>query len=1226
VSTPADPYPLSGPTGTAVDEAGDVYVADTLNFRVEKFDSVGNFVLMFGKEVDKTTKGDVCTAESGDTCQAGVQGVNGAGEFSDPTYVAVDDSADPSKGDVYVGDVTTNTVYKFSAGGEFLATVEAVAGTLAGIAVDGEGNLWVYHEGVMSEYTAEGTPVQAWASGFGISQAFSGLALDTAKNLFVQRGFPVIEEFSETGSDLGEAVENNAQQTGYAFNRATSDLYVNTGTAIERVDIGASSCVPAVHRCPASDNFGIGHITSGVGVAVNEVKNVVYTADDTSSAVLRFVSTLEATTEQAEAIGTTTATLVGTVNPKGTLVEHCEIEYGTTLGYGDVALCGEVVGEGTEPVQVHGAATGLPGGTTIHFRIVAKNAHGTVRGDDHTFETLPVAALKDLTTENLTGASVDLIGVIDPRGLATAFHFEIDGRALPEGHLAAGTSDVHVSQHVEALAPNTAYHWRLVATDEDGVVESPDQTFVYEEGMGERLPDGRAYEMVTPPNKNGALIGDVEIGFGTNISENGERLSADAIQPFGTAESGIGARGGEEGDPFLFQRSPSGWFTTPLAPAATRFEVNSAWNVDPNTGDALFSIPSPPGGQDDFYVREADGEFVDIGPSSPPEDGPKGSDPWAANGLSGTADFSHMLFVLSSNRFSFDGTTGGESLYEYIGRNSQPLLVGVTGGAGSHDLISKCATHRGGGGTFVSSFYNSISEDGSVVFFTAAGPCESGTGANAARPVPANELYARINQDETVPISAKSSGDCTTAECQSAPTRAAEFEGASTDGKRVFFTSTEQLTNGASEDPSNLDSANNRTQGCRRATAENGCNLYEYDFSEPAEHRLIDVSAGDESGDGPRVRGVVAVSSDGSHVYFVSEGVLTPEVGAAGRKALNGQNNLYAYERDEAHPAGKLAFIAALPASDEEVMWSHGVGFDDVTPEGRFLVFASSGDLTPDESRTDESRQIFRYDAQNEELIRISTGQNGFDNNGNDGVGNARIVEPEWYDIGSGPVRGDPTMSHDGSYIFFQSPIALTPDALNDVQVTTEGDLAQNIYEYHEGHVYLISDGHDTTAGGEFKEGLESGRSSVRLIGADATGANVIFTTGDRLDASRDTDTGVDYYDARICTTLSRCVPSAAPAPQQCNEEASCHGLPSASPPVIIPATVGFSGSGNSTSVEVVKSAKKRPLTRAQKLMKALKKCRAKHSKGKRLACEREARRLYGKTSRAALGQKRRAH
>ena len=54
-STTVDPYPISEPTDVAVDQAtGDVYVTDPGNHRVEKFDSSGHFLFMFGRNVNKT--------------------------------------------------------------------------------------------------------------------------------------------------------------------------------------------------------------------------------------------------------------------------------------------------------------------------------------------------------------------------------------------------------------------------------------------------------------------------------------------------------------------------------------------------------------------------------------------------------------------------------------------------------------------------------------------------------------------------------------------------------------------------------------------------------------------------------------------------------------------------------------------------------------------------------------------------------------------------------------------------------------------------------------------------------------------------------------------------------------------------------------------------------------------------------------------------------------------
>jgi hypothetical protein len=360
----------------------------------------------------------------------------------------------------------------------------------------------------------------------------------------------------------------------------------------------------------------------------------------------------------------------------------------------------------------------------------------------------------------------------------------------------------------------------------------------------------------------------------------------------------------------------------------------------------------------------------------------------------------------------------------------------------------------------------------------------------------------------------------------------------------AFFISTQQLTDDA-------------TQGAS--------NLYEYDMNASSGEHLIDVSAGDTSGRGPRVQGPMAISADGSHIYFVAQSVLTADANSFGESAENGANNLYVFQRDSSYPQGQLTFITTLPNADQE-QWSSGedVGDANVTPDGRYLVFESHADLTPDDTRTDGATQIFRYDAQTGELLRISIGQHGFDDDGNAGEGEALIVRAArgW---GVGAARSNPTMSNDGAYVFFQSPIGLTPHALDDVRIgtdehpyeeTSEPVYAENIYEWHEGQVHLISDGRDTNS-------FTGVTSAVSLVGVDGSGANVFFTTADPLVES-DTDTQVDYYDARICTTEDPCVSQPPPPLPPCDGE-DCHGTPAATPPVPAAPTVSFSGQGDVT-------------------------------------------------------------
>jgi hypothetical protein len=200
-------------------------------------------------------------------------------------------------------------------------------------------------------------------------------------------------------------------------------------------------------------------------------------------------------------------------------------------------------------------------------------------------------------------------------------------------------------------------------------------------------------------------------------------------------------------------------------------------------------------------------------------------------------------------------------------------------------------------------------------------------------------------------------------------------------------------------------------------------------------------------------------------------------------------------------------------------------------------------------------------------------------------------------------------MSDDGSYVFFQSPVGLVAGALSDVRVTTGEEgvpvIAENVYKWRDGHVFLLSDGLGGCVGL-----VSSGRPAGESVFLDVrvSGDDVFFVTTDQL-VPRDTDTQRDYYDARVCTADEPCIAASSTEPSACEGEA-CHG-PASTPPVFgALASATFSGPGN-LPVPTVKLVVK-PLTRAQKLAKALKACRVKTNRHKRVVCERQARKRYG--------------
>jgi hypothetical protein len=539
------------------------------------------------------------------------------------------------------------------------------------------------------------------------------------------------------------------------------------------------------------------------------------------------------------------------------------------------------------------------------------------------------------------------------------------------------------------------------------------------------------------------------------------------------------------------------------------------------------------------------------------------------------------------------------------------MLVGVSGGAGNNELISVCSTELGAGAVEAATGA-SLSSDGRMVFFTAQ-RCPT-VGAHAE--VPSNQVWVRVDESESVWLSESECGSGVLpgeVSCREAGPADAAFQGVSADGSKAFFTSTQQLTNNASEDRNSTDTAEG--EGCSRALGPNGCNLYEYDFGNAARQRLVTVSAGDTSGDGPQVQGVMAISSDGSHVYFVAKGVLSTAANARGQTAVDGAENLYVFERDAAHPTGQVRFITAMSSSEADHRaadsreWDKGARLANVSSDGRFLVFTSQAPLTADDTRADGGAgQVFRYDAATGALVRVSIGDGGFNDNGNTGLGNAYIVPGSvMLKFAGGSGRRDPTMSDDGLRVFFMSPIALTPKALNDVPTFEEEDevsYAENVYEYENGHVYLLSDGRDVGGQRVAACGSAFAFSSVCLIGTDVSGDNVFFSTADQL-VSADTDTQLDFYDARVCTAGSPCVQSAPAALPPCFGEA-CRGVPARLRESESPPSESFSGAGNESSPRVARSP-----GRAQRLRVALRACHRLKARHRRHACERAARRRY---------------
>ncbi len=180
---------LAFPFGIAVDSAGDVYVSEAFNHRVQKFDSAGNFIGVVG-------------------FFTGMPG-NGPGEFNSPSGLAVD-GAD----NLYVADAENHRIQKFSRGGAFLRQWGA-PGSADGrfqfpraVAVGSNGNVFVADTGLhrIQKFDSDGNFLAKWGM-FGPSTGeFDdpiGLAIDGNGDVYVaDRDNHRIQKFDANGNYL----------------------------------------------------------------------------------------------------------------------------------------------------------------------------------------------------------------------------------------------------------------------------------------------------------------------------------------------------------------------------------------------------------------------------------------------------------------------------------------------------------------------------------------------------------------------------------------------------------------------------------------------------------------------------------------------------------------------------------------------------------------------------------------------------------------------------------------------------------------------------------------------------------------------------------------------------------------------------------------------------------------------------------------------------------------
>jgi hypothetical protein len=792
--------------------------------------------------------------------------------------------------------------------------------------------------------------------------------------------------------------------------------------------------------------------------------------------------------------------LQGVVNPHNSPITDCHFEYGTTATYPNTyqAPCspsavgrnelqrvqiianagqfrlsfkGQTTGDlafNASPATVQAALEGL---STIGDSGVSVATGPPV---DNPFippaeaRNIDVTFVGPLTTTNVAQLQVES-GTVPLSGSIIGFAF---ASTVVEGD---SSRPVTVEAHLEGLTVGAVYHFRLFATNAAGTVESVDREFtpttkerepcpaneaLREENSSLALPECRAYEQVSPPNKAGfaALLSD--------YTDDGSSVSY-ATKAANIANSGQGTA--KEFNSYVTRRTGAGWQTIPDlngpngSLAAPPYEllpesVPSAYSADLRSSLYFTELGGVSETEKRVYLRNPDGSFTLIGNGN---NGPGAVGVQGSNYIGGPGNQGPNLLVGTSSDLSrvlldgygignFSGIIWGPGVYEFVGTgNAQPLRVDLdnTGapistcgpGQGNPDFGSEEGARHG------SAVGDSFSSDGRVAVVTVAGGCG---GANP----PADQIWARIGGTTSIDASAS---QCTRPDCN-APAFA-DFQGIAEDGSRVYFTTTQQLVNGDTDETNDLYACDIPSGTPAPIIPANPCSS------------LHQVSSGDASG--ANVKTLTAFSKDGTSVYFVAQGVLAANEDALGEKAQVSDNNLYLWRADAAHPDGQTAFIGRLDSAD--------FSRSQATPDGRYLVFSTASQLVSTD--TDETRDVYRYDADTGELTRISTNVFGAAGNGE----------------GFAAQIGAHAVSDDGSAIVFSSAEALSP---------LDGNGEPDAYLWKAGRVSLITTG---SVGGDLRS--EGGQA----LAIDGSGNDIFFSTAQQLTPG-DGDSAIDVYDARV--------------------------------------------------------------------------------------------------------------
>ncbi len=1087
---------------------------------------------------------ETCTASIEEFCVAGVLG-NDEGQFksNSDTPLAVGPG-----GTLHVSD--QGRVQKWDATGNYAGqlTLPDVLTKPSALVIDSAGDFYVTAGSVL-KFDSAGTPL----STFEPSLNLLALAVDPADNLYVANADGITQ-------------------------------YDSSGTPIRVFygERGGSKHGLAAYQAGAGDVFAVeGQVFNGapglVQIPFPPPGPVVYRPEGST---------------KATAVGNVKATFRAKINPEGEAtnyhfqyVDQTHFEAG---GFSNPATKTTTAAGLDADFKLHEVAqtvTDLAPETKYRFRVVATNSGGTDTGPEAIFKTLKPFEIEDTWASQVHIDSAVLHAEVNPLGFPATAYFQyvddakyqssgfteatsspdVGGGDAPIG-LGAGEKAVRIEIPLSALSQGTTYHYRVVAQNTFVSAGGPERTFTtfevpgkpntncpnqeFRTGASVRLPDCRAYEMVSPLDKNG---GDVASGRVTRSAGTFAKGSAGGgMVTFSSLRSFAAPQAAPLVSQYLAVRGPEEWSTRSITPpranppiygpgVAGQYksfseDLCSAWLMQ----EADFPlVPEAPAGVTNLYRRGNCGEdsYELLSSIAPKGFGPGKTDPeyYLPIPQGHSVDESHSVFRASSELTSDACKTSG-IFQVYVTSREGPLrLISILPPNKGNKAVCSHSTvgtmvGRLSDGFREDNVYHAVSADGSRVFWTDSESSVPNVAFAGSGP---GKLYVRINATEAP--SKVLAGKCTEPEkaCTQAVSESGstQYWGADLQGTSAIY------------------------------TVE--ADLFEYDV-EAAKSQLI----------AKGVKSIIGQSDDASRIYFVSTEVLSGgQENSEGDVALAGKANLYLAE------GGSFTFIAGMDS--EEVQTGLNVpttGFlpsspgnlrpdlrtSRVSADGLHLAFTSVAPLTgydnTDVVSGHPDTEVYLYDADPGpgagQLACVSCNPSGARPKGREIVASsegkparwAAAVLPGW----SEQLQPSRLLSEAGDRLYFNSIDALVPRDTNGKQDVYEWERASGAEHCEEAGAGLFA----KSSGGCISL-ISSGQSAEdsEVIDASADGSDVFFTTGSSLLPQ---DPGlVDVYDAREGGGYP-----APPNPIPSCEGEACQG-PLVPPNDPTPSSSAFEGAGN---------------------------------------------------------------